>query len=480
MSIHLNKIPCAPFFYEPSSSAYKISAEQLHNSAQTEFRTHVRKPHEERIHGLAQKLFTPWRLSLRLLARVVEPLPGTNKDSKWIGRAIRISSLIGFLGLILPSAAIALVLALPLHAYSHKQRPVISYIHTPRLRESEQKEATPFSIRTHNVAIVHDFMSVMNDLRDVKARAAEIGDWIQSTPQQPDVLCFQETFHDDGTKVLCEHLKTTYPYIIHSVAPHGSGFNSGLMIASKYPIEQVTFRRFTKASGEERLATKGLLGVRLKIRENAYVDVYNTHLQGLLENKRAQIRAHQLRDIVRWIKEDQEEVGKIAKSVNTLLVGDLNISPITAWGEISDIDNPSFEIIQKEFVDLFAQEHDEIGIRTSGTRLFPDTLAEPTASWYTGPHAKKPLFIRLKQWRNSRPQRHPGITLEDPVRWGTADWRNYQTANTCRFDYILSLKEQAAKMTGTAEIRRIAPQENAQSASSDHLALDAVIQLPQD
>ena len=66
------------------------------------------------------------------------------------------------------------------------------------------------------------------------------------------------------------------------------------------------------------------------------------------------------------------------------------------------------------------------------------------------------------------PNKVDEIEIAKPT-WGTKAWKDDQTANTARFDYVLFPK--AAKLEGKVEIRNIGG--NDQSASTDHLPVDA-------
>jgi endonuclease/exonuclease/phosphatase family metal-dependent hydrolase len=356
-------------------------------------------------------------------------------------------------------------------------------IHNPAAA-APKTSSGPFTVRTHNLGFVYDFMRIVGDLRDVKTRAAEIGHWLRTSPELPEVIVFQEGFHLDATGVLCEQLKEKYPYVIHNIAPHISGLNNGAIIASQHPIEELTYRPFDNMLGPEKWSTRGLIKVRIQ-RNGKPIDVYGTHLQALLGKERAAVRAQQIGQIAEWVKEDQRKNPASA----AIVVGDMNASQVTAWGERSEEDAVFFEKAEKDFVDIFRNDHDELGKRTSGSPRYAQKdspeghhLEEPSGSWFVGPFADKGLIMSLKELYERVVHHVPVKTqakkMPRPHHWGTPNWSAVQHACSARFDFIFRFKK--SRFTGwfdRAEIRRVKVDPKVQSAPSDHAPLDARIRI---
>lgn len=485
--MQLNPSLHSQFTYsDPEKNHYYLKKSELDEISRSEYRTHFpNQKSAELSYQIANAFFIPWKTTLSLMSRVVQPLPGQGKEHPIKGLFIQVGSFIGFIASIIPSAAIA-ALGLPFHAYSHGKRPIVGYIKN----YSNKHGPTPpnqLTLRTHNVALVHNFMRISNDLRDVQVRANELADAILKDDKAPNVMCLQETFNEEATKILCDRLKEKYPYIIHSLAPHFSGFNSGLMILSQYPIEEVSYHRFDKSLGEENLATKGLLGARIKVGNDKYVQVYNVHTQGLPGHKRAKIRHEQLKQALKWIDEDQKESQAQNKTPpsRTVLLGDFNISKISAWGEFNDEENDNFKLLKERFHNIIEKDHDPITLeRTSGKRMFNDGKPENHGTWENGPFPQKPLIFRIqdwlyRKWNHIPPKKKYEGIASDSSKWGYQNqWK--QSATPACFDYILSLKEKqepSLKLNDRAEIRRIDSPTAKLSGISDHLPIDAVIDI---
>ena len=333
--------------------------------------------------------------------------------------------------------------------------------------------------------MVHNFMSISNDLREVLIRANELADAILKDQKGPNVICLQETFNEDAIEILCMRLKVKYPYIIHSIAPHISGFNSGLMLLSQFPIEELTYRRFDNSLGEEGLATKGALGVRLKLDNEKYVHIYNVHTQGLPGHKRAKIRLKQLHQVVNWIEADLEKMAAQNKTPPTrsLLLGDLNISRISAWEELNDEEEESFNLLEQKFYNIFTKDHNPLtSERIGGERLFNEGK-ENYGTWEMGPFPKKPWIFKwedwlYRKWHHLPPKKKYENAPKPFSGWGLKNqWT--QSTTPAYFDYILSLKGKEGGLSANdqAEIRRIDPISAKVSGISDHLPVDAIVDV---
>lgn len=440
----------------------------------------------ERMYKAASIILTPWKTSLQLLARTIEPLPGKDKNRKLWGLAVRISSLVGLL-ISLPFGLLSLIPGLPLYLHAHKSRPYISVIDNSA-NVHVNKPKLELDVRTYNVGFVHEFMRIVGDLRSVKERAREIANHILQEKESPDVICFQEGFHQDGTKVLCDKLKEKYPFIIHSVAPHGVGFPSGKIIASKYPIEEVSFRILPHMIGPERMAPRGILGVRIDLGDKRYANIYNAHLQSLLGKARVDARLLQMQQILKWIDEDHQidlQRGDTRTKIGDFLMGDFNVSLVTAWGDENPGENYVDAFIKRHFYNPFYEEHDEkTGARIKGNARFLDpstpNAKEATRSWYLGPFANRGVIFRIKEWFEAKFRGFivgkKVVPMEDPILWAGPEWNSGpRTANAAEFDRQLVRRRESHMPDGIAEIEHVTTA--AQSAPSDHLPLRAIYDL---
>lgn len=478
---------------------YSVTLDQkfLHTFEVVRYKTHT-SICAERLHQISEILLKPWSWNVQFLGHLFQPLPGENKERYLWGLTIQVSCL--FLWLItIPFAMVSLTLAFPLRCIDHCYRPAIGYMDNSGFAQAKVKtqeelilsKESPLHIRTHNVGFVPTFISITGDLRHPAIRAKELVESILHDPCKPDIIFFQETFHEDATQILCEGIKEEYPYIIHNVAPQISGLNSGSMVASKYPIENVQFERFEHMLGPELLSPRGIIKIGLKSIKGPVI-LYGCHTQAIIGEDRATARFHQLEQIKKCMEADAVEEPHVIQ----ILVGDFNTSRVSAWGEDNLIPSGQAEerVLKRfndYFEDFYLKDHCPLtGRRVQGESFYlqvdnkrlQEDLIEPSGSWYHGPFADPGIIFEAKssfdRWLHDRPTPQKVEEIEmQKSNWGSANWRKQQSANTARFDYILIPKEQTVKLDGRVEIRRVIVPADAQSASTDHLPVDGRIWL---
>lgn len=492
-------VPAASLFYSDDYSIH-LSTNDLRLVEQSVYSTHTSK-WAETARAISQFLLLPWRKSLQLIGHAIEPSPGANKQSFSLLKTRPLRFLTACFGVAFFLVSVVLALALfPFHLaalIAYKKRPVMSFLNNAAKEDVpanfDLSHEKPLHVRTHNIGFVLESMGIVGDLRPVKRRAHELVDFILNDQAQPDVICFQEAFHEDGTRILCEGIKTKYPYIITNVLPTASGFNSGAMIASKYPILDTSFHCLKHNIGVERLAPKGVLRVKIDTNKGP-VNIYDVHTQALIGKERSEARDKQLQQIKQIMEVDFEK-----DNVPQILMGDLNTSEIDAWGNSNTIDpnNPEVAVqnrLHNEFDDLFLKDHHRDGARTDGSKShflaidnkrmdLDDPLTEARATWYAGLFPKNTLVgagVHAKMEQDRKKHNYtvkPVVQTETKPSWGTGQWRNNQPANTARFDYILFPKYKGVthQLDGCAEIRRVYVPVGQESATTDHLPVDALI-----
>jgi len=100
---------------------------------------------------------------------------------------------------------------------------------------------------------------------------------------KPDIIGFQEAFYDGDRKILLDQLKAAG--LVHSQYFRSGFMGSGLLVVSRFQIEEAFFRRFS-AKGKfykvwhgDWWAGKGIGLVRVKLPGNkGYLDFFNTHV----------------------------------------------------------------------------------------------------------------------------------------------------------------------------------------------------------
>lgn len=128
----------------------------------------------------------------------------------------------------------------------------------------------------------------------------------------PTFVCMQEVWSIDTALKLNKLLHKKYSFIVFDAGTKTIalnkyvGFESGLLIASKYPILDADFKQFTEKSGLCTYTSKGLLTVKVLLgREDnkAIVGfISNSHLQSY-QDQDDSIHSNQLREIQMWTNE---------------------------------------------------------------------------------------------------------------------------------------------------------------------------------
>ncbi|MCD6026410.1 MAG: sphingomyelin phosphodiesterase 3-like [Solimicrobium sp.] len=483
---------------------YQFNNIHLQIVKSTEFRTHISDFNQD-IHATSEAIFRVSNWNAQNLAYMTNPTPGYGKDSAL--KKICEATVTPFVTLFTaPVSLLTGIVALPMRAAVHKYRPLVSYIeNVNQLKESFLPETTahkkiltknnPLKIRSHNLGFTPAILAIAADLIAAEVRAKQLINFINNDPEQPDIISFQETFHEDATKILMEGIKESYPYIIHNVLPTVNGLNSGAAFASKYPIKSVEFKRYVLMAGFQALTPRGTCRVEFEIPGlDTPFYVYSAHTQALVGEDYSLARFTQINDIDNLMKQNREKGEQLQ-----VLLGDFNTSAITAWGEdnigTNQAEREVYGLMQEKFHDIFLQDHEVNGTRKNGTtshyldgdnKKMNIDAEEPKGSWSRGPFQDSKLVeleMTRNRWANGRQQPvRPDLV---PSKWGTPEWFKDQPADTARFDYIVFPKENEKhswrnQLAGTVEIRRVHLDKQAQSGASDHLPVDARIWIKND
>lgn len=170
-------------------------------------------------------------------------------------------------------------------------------------------------IMTYNIANARGFTT------NQRERIAAVADLLVAL--DVDIVGLQEVFIKKDRQFLFDKLSTT-PLKYYAEYPAGF-LGNGLVILSKYPIEEFYFHRFKannpwwKVWEGDWWAGKGIGLARIKISENNYIDFYNVHAQAY--------RGNQASDDVRLeqFKEASEFINSASlKNSPVFFVGDFN------------------------------------------------------------------------------------------------------------------------------------------------------------
>ncbi|XP_028326492.1 sphingomyelin phosphodiesterase 5 [Gouania willdenowi] len=157
-------------------------------------------------------------------------------------------------------------------------------------------------------------------------------------PSNIDVLCLEEVFDKRAAQKLAKELKPVFGHILYDVGvyacqpPCGCStfkfFNSGLFLASRYPVLEAEYHWFPNSRGEDALAAKGLLSTKLLIgpnqKQKKVVGYFNcTHLHA--PEGEGKVRCEQLNMVTKWIGDFQAATRQPDEEVVfDVLCGDFN------------------------------------------------------------------------------------------------------------------------------------------------------------
>tara|TARA_B110000971_G_scaffold212980_1_gene243171 strand:+ start:347 stop:1078 length:732 start_codon:yes stop_codon:yes gene_type:complete len=139
--------------------------------------------------------------------------------------------------------------------------------------------------------------------------------------QRPDIFCLQEVFSYGTLKSIKEFFGDKY--YIYSYNDTYIRLDSGLLIASKYPITKKKAHIFKHSYGEDKLSHKGVLVVDIVINNKKY-SILNTHLNADpifgFKKKAIDIRDKQIKQMRSIVKRK-----KLNNINNIIICGDFNI-----------------------------------------------------------------------------------------------------------------------------------------------------------
>jgi len=149
------------------------------------------------------------------------------------------------------------------------------------LQLSQLSLGVDMSVLTQNLQFI-PFAGGTNDM--MNKRVNEYGELLIGLGDNiPDVIGFTEMFLEGPTNITLAKIAKTHPHQLNSFPqtplPEGKLVNSGLALASKFPIEAHDFRMFTKTWSTDAYATKGVLVALIRL-PASFAVVSVTHMQG--------------------------------------------------------------------------------------------------------------------------------------------------------------------------------------------------------
>ncbi|KAL4646926.1 sphingomyelin phosphodiesterase 5-like [Arapaima gigas] len=156
-------------------------------------------------------------------------------------------------------------------------------------------------------------------------------------PANVDIVCLEEVFDRRAARRLKEALSPVLGHVLYDVGVYGfqpygccsfKFFNSGLFVATRYAVLEAEYRCFPNGRGEDALAAKGLLCIKVLIgqdeKQKPVIGYYScTHLHA--PEGEGQIRTEQLTLLMQWIEEFQTRTREPEEVVVfDVLSGDFN------------------------------------------------------------------------------------------------------------------------------------------------------------
>lgn len=190
------------------------------------------------------------------------------------------------------------------------------------------------------------FWEIGEVVRTDETRAAIIADLLTRDPRF-DVVILCEVFADHARKTFAEAFARRGYHVATCPPVRGFGVftSSGLFVATRLPILDRAFSPYRTAMGSDRFARKGILHLRLGVRDRA-LDLFATHLQAGVRARAA--RRLQLRHARAFI----DARTRHSPTIPTLLGGDLNVIGEHSTG------HPTEEYVaMREILDGFTDVH---------------------------------------------------------------------------------------------------------------------------
>lgn len=190
---------------------------------------------------------------------------------------------------------------------------------------SEQAPAGEYQTRTVRIAFLNTHLlpdvalRVAGSRSDSDYRATAIAERLAGY----DVIGLCETFDNLRAEALIERLREVSPqewYTVRSPERTERRSEGGLLLASRFPIEDSSWRRYEHSTGllQDGLAGKGVLHARLRLAEGptGLVDCFLTHL----DSQSANVRRQQVSELDTFMA----ELCAVERPI--VLLGDLNIA----------------------------------------------------------------------------------------------------------------------------------------------------------
>ncbi len=208
-------------------------------------------------------------------------------------------------------------------------------------QEKHLKENEKISVFTCNVCFVAGGFSLpFGGVKLWHDRIDDVVGKIKSSTS--DVVCLQEVNDVEACYSLYEKLKDEYAYFCFNIGPEILSQNSGIFVASKYPIQDAKFTPFDTGIGLQKAVNKGFFDFNISSEDRVIARIVATHLPPSKDDQNpTKEEKIQRENALNLIVQDLEK----EKSYPSILVGDMNL----VWGS-DEYRNSAFP---RDFVDPY-------------------------------------------------------------------------------------------------------------------------------
>lgn len=134
-----------------------------------------------------------------------------------------------------------------------------------------------------------------------------------------DIVVLNEAFTNKNSLLK----DIVHPHVIKTPRTFYKLLDSGLMVLSKYPVEEIHFLPFSSLETWDQFSSKGIIKLTVNFGNNIKLDVYGTHLQAGSELSHHAARLDQVNDVYKFIKNHSQ------LNINPIVFcGDLNCGPV--------------------------------------------------------------------------------------------------------------------------------------------------------
>lgn len=207
----------------------------------------------------------------------------------------------------------------------------------------------PFTMFDWNVAglpVVYDIKGLktkikVNKFSDPNQRVNDILSEILS--YNPDVICLQEVFDTKFGNKIKRKLETEgYNVLWMKSKKFFDTISCGLLTATKGKFAGHMFHSYTNEFGEDSSANKGFLYTRIKLNDDNYISVVNTHLQATAIYSTSSVMKILFYKLFK-VKQNKEEIKKLSNNTKEKQLKEL-LNFIKTVSDIQFLGNDTFFI----------------------------------------------------------------------------------------------------------------------------------------